>query len=130
MRISDWSSDVCSSDLNNVPKRHISDKWYSQNTVKNRSCKNGSTTINWRHTMNHFLCRGALAALAASSFVFGAASSQAAGYPSKPISIVVGYPAGGSVDFTARALRSEARRVGKEGVSTGRARWAREHKKK
>ncbi|MGB6106007.1 MAG: tripartite tricarboxylate transporter substrate binding protein [Pusillimonas sp.] len=54
--------------------------------------------------MKYFFSRSALAAMAASSFFLGAASSQAADYPSKAISVVVGYPAGGSVDFTARVL--------------------------
>lgn len=54
--------------------------------------------------MNHFFSRGALSVAAACSFFFSATPSQAAGYPSKPITIVVGYPAGGSVDFTARAV--------------------------
>ncbi len=54
--------------------------------------------------MKYLFKRHALAVLAASSFLWAAAPSQAADYPSKPISIVVGYPAGGSVDFTARVL--------------------------
>ena len=54
--------------------------------------------------MNNFFCRNALAAVAACSISLGATPSQAADYPSRPISIVVGYPAGGSVDFTARAF--------------------------
>jgi tripartite-type tricarboxylate transporter receptor subunit TctC len=54
--------------------------------------------------MKHLFNRGALAAIAASIFFVGATPAQAAAYPSKAISIVVGYPAGGSVDFTARAV--------------------------
>ncbi|MFW7340722.1 tripartite tricarboxylate transporter substrate binding protein [Pollutimonas sp. H1-120] len=54
--------------------------------------------------MKYSFKRSALAVLAASSFLLAAASSEAADYPSKAISIVVGYPAGGSVDFTARVL--------------------------
>ncbi|MCC2596067.1 tripartite tricarboxylate transporter substrate binding protein [Pusillimonas sp. MFBS29] len=53
--------------------------------------------------MKHLFKRGALATLMATGFLLGA-PAQAADYPSKAISIVVGYPAGGSVDLTARVL--------------------------
>lgn len=53
--------------------------------------------------MKKLLKRSAWVAMMAAPFFLGAAS-QAADYPSKPISIVVGYPAGGSVDMTARVL--------------------------
>jgi tripartite-type tricarboxylate transporter receptor subunit TctC len=54
--------------------------------------------------MKHFFSRSALAAFVAFSFSFWMPSAQAADYPSKAINIVVGYPAGGSVDLTARVL--------------------------
>lgn len=54
--------------------------------------------------MKRLFCRGALAALLSSSLLMAAAPSLAADYPSKPITIVVGYPAGGSVDLTARVF--------------------------
>src|SRR5690606_21286215 len=70
---------------------------------RNRSLKIGLRTMTRRHTMKHIFKRSTLAAIAATTFFLGA-TSQAADYPSKAISIVVGYPAGGSVDLTARVL--------------------------
>jgi tripartite-type tricarboxylate transporter receptor subunit TctC len=54
--------------------------------------------------MKHLVKRSALAALVASSLSIAAPLTHAADYPSKAINIVVGYPAGGSVDLTARVL--------------------------
>lgn len=57
--------------------------------------------------------RGMLAALFSISALTGAAA-HADTYPSKPITLVVGYPAGGSVDLTARILSEElSSRLGK-----------------
>lgn len=50
--------------------------------------------------------RGALAAFVSVSALMGAAA-HADDYPSRPVTIVVGYPAGGSVDLTARVLGEE-----------------------
>lgn len=61
--------------------------------------------------------RGALAALCAASTLAIAAPAGAAGYPDHPISLVVGYPAGGSVDLTARLFGEElAKRLGQSVV--------------
>lgn len=61
--------------------------------------------------------RGALAALCAASTLAVAAPAIAAGYPDHPISLVVGYPAGGSVDLTARLFGEElAKRIGQSVV--------------
>jgi len=63
--------------------------------------------------MTHLPLRAALTTAAACASLLGASAPQAAGYPAKPVSIVVGYPAGGSVDFTARALgEALAKRLG------------------
>ncbi len=52
-------------------------------------------------------CAAVLALLA------GAAAAQPAAYPSKPVTIVVAYPAGGSTDLNGRVLGTElARRLG------------------
>lgn len=48
--------------------------------------------------------RGALVAAAMSCSLLATAPALADNYPNKAISIVVGYPAGGSVDLTARVL--------------------------
>jgi len=49
-----------------------------------------------RHTFN--LARG----LAALALVHGASAAMAAGYPSKPITFIVPYTAGGTTDLVAR----------------------------
>src|SRR5699024_7254684 len=79
------------------------DEWYGQNDARKPVMDDRFNDNNRRHTMKHFFRRSALAALVASSFLLGA-TAQAADYPSKAINIVVGYPAGGSVDLTGRVL--------------------------
>ncbi len=58
--------------------------------------------------------RGALAAaLAAAALIAGAPAAFAQAYPAKPITIVVGYPAGGSTDLVGRMVGTElASRLG------------------
>mgnify|MGYP001068188485 CR=1 FL=1 len=68
------------------------------------------------HSITHPL-RGALVALCAASTLVIAAPASADGYPDHPISLVVGYPAGGSVDLTARLFGEElAKRLGQSVV--------------
>lgn len=60
---------------------------------------------------------GILAATLLSCSLLAAAPAQANNYPAKAISIVVGYPAGGSVDLTARVLGEQlAERLGQSVV--------------
>lgn len=60
---------------------------------------------------------GTLAAALFSCTLLAAAPAQASDYPVKAISIVVGYPAGGSVDLTARVLGEQlAERLGQSVV--------------
>jgi len=54
--------------------------------------------------MTHFSKHGLYAALFASTLIMSSSPAHAQSYPAKAISIVVGYPAGGSVDLTARVL--------------------------
>jgi len=51
--------------------------------------------------------RAALVSLCAASALAAASAASAADYPERSISLVVGYPAGGSVDLTARLLGEE-----------------------
>ncbi len=64
----------------------------------------------------HFLCR--LAALAGGAAVLACAPlAHAADYPARNVSLVVGYPAGGSVDLTARLFAEAlAERLGRNVV--------------
>ena len=52
--------------------------------------------------MKSHALRGALAALCIGAALAAPLPAAAAGYPDRPISLIVGYPAGGSVDLTAR----------------------------
>ncbi|MFC3338710.1 Bug family tripartite tricarboxylate transporter substrate binding protein [Paracandidimonas soli] len=53
------------------------------------------------------LLRRTLAALAVTASFCAVSTSAAQSYPERPITVVVGYPAGGSVDLTARLLSEE-----------------------
>lgn len=60
---------------------------------------------------------GVVAATLVSCAVMSAAAAHAETYPTKPITIVVGYPAGGSVDLTARVVGEQlAERLGQSVV--------------
>lgn len=61
--------------------------------------------------------RATLAALCCAAALAPLSQSMAAGYPARPVSLVVGYPAGGSVDLTARLFGEElAKRLGQSVV--------------
>ncbi|ANN70494.1 Bug family tripartite tricarboxylate transporter substrate binding protein [Bordetella bronchialis] len=58
-------------------------------------------------------CAALCAALCAATALAAASAASAAEYPTRTISLVVGYPAGGSVDLTARLLGEElSKRLG------------------
>lgn len=58
-----------------------------------------------------------LRAAAAASFCLLAGGASASGWPTKPISLVVGYTAGGSVDLVARTIAPElGKRLGQSVV--------------
>src|SRR3546814_20793235 len=99
MRISDWSSDVCSSDL--LP------------TEQELSAQFGVSRITARRALDE---------LAAQDFVERkrrVGTTVAFRSPAKPFQ--------GDIDQAVESLRSEERRVGKEGVSTCRSRWSPYH---
>jgi tripartite-type tricarboxylate transporter receptor subunit TctC len=60
--------------------------------------------------MRHVLFRVLLASVFLSGF------AQAQEYPSKPINLLVGYPAGGSTDLSMRALAAEAAKILKQPI--------------
>src|SRR3546814_11484516 len=97
MRISDWSSDVCSSDLRDT-------RIWRDNNGRYRCKKDNGTT--------GLLIGGA---------VGGLAGHEIAGSGDKLLGTVLG-AAGGAL-----LGRSEERRVGKECVSTCGARWSTYH---
>src|SRR3546814_11132487 len=110
MRISDWSSDVCSSDLypewdltiwGEGPMREALEQQVQDAGLAARIVLPGRTSQPWQE-----LDKADMFALT---------------------SWVEGFP---NVLLEAMALRSETRRVGKECVSTCRSRWPRYHYKK
>src|SRR3546814_20800317 len=103
MRISDWSSDVCSSDLRRRLLRTLvthGRAFYPEGRIGR-----GVTVL------NTVVLGGATAFQAASGLLIDMAASLAPGNPE------IGYR------LLFAALRSEERRVGKECVSTCRTRW-------
>src|SRR3546814_9561199 len=97
MRISDWSSDVCSSDLSTIAER--------------------MRVISKREILQRFR-RRAVAPLAPPEL----------GHGGFEVALVeVGPQLVDEDELAVGRLRSEERRVGKEGVSTCRSRWSPEH---
>src|SRR3546814_16541521 len=103
MRISDWSSDVCSSDLRAV----------SEEAGRNENLITLTADIVAAHVTSNKVEVGDIPRLIGS--VYDALASV--GQPGKP-------------EQQAPVPRSEERRVGKEGVSTGGLGGAAEHKQK
>src|SRR3546814_19782827 len=101
MRISDWSSDVCSSDLRVVTKGH-SDPAAEHFLIGDTAHERGRVT-------SHHVALGAPAAHVLQSRRVGTLPSHASGADND---------------------RTEERRVGKERVSTCRSRWSPYHYKK
>src|SRR3546814_12084541 len=97
MRISDWSSDVCSSDLWAPPSPGCRCPPPAERSTDFRR-HNGGAMTQLDETVNvRYMVDDVEAAVAFYTEHFG---------------------------------RAEERRVGKEGVSTGRSRWSRNHQKK
>src|SRR3546814_18664905 len=106
MRISDWSSDVCSSDLLDIPFQHASPKVLRAMKRPANEAKVLERIKGWRELVPDLTIRS---------------------------SFVVGFPGETEEDFRylldwlEEAQRSEERRVGKECVSTCRSRWSQYH---
>src|SRR3546814_6244062 len=96
MRISDWSSDVCSSDLEEIATA----------TTANRAVSDPYTKL---------MCANLQVNLAAGVIVTSVAAAHALG---------IGQDRWVFLHAGASATRSEERRVGKECVSTCRSRWS------
>src|SRR3546814_14152313 len=118
MRISDWSSDVCSSDLRH-PTQRFAIGVFERRPGKRLITVGADCAVGKMYTalaIERELRRRSIAA-----------DFRATGQTGI---LIVG--AGVSVDavisdFVAAAARSEERRVGKECVRTGRSRWSQEH---
>src|SRR3546814_1653242 len=92
-RISDWSSDVCSSD-------RVCGKCYGRDLAR-------GTIVNIGEAV-------------------GVIAAQSIGEPGTQLTMRT-FHIGGAAQRGAEQNRSEERRVGKEGVSTGRFRWSPDH---
>src|SRR3546814_13452043 len=114
MRISDWSSDVCSSDSGRAPPSTLAPASASR-FLPRRASASKDRANDERPVLSAALA-GQLAART------GTQRGKV-----RPEGLQQGVP-----DDEARhdRHRSEERRVGKEGVSTGRSRWSPKHKKK
>src|SRR3546814_12007774 len=114
MRISDWSSDVCSSDLRYFP---TSTTFLTQRKIMSRQRKiltRLRTTSNPSYELDLEYIR-----LPRVHFVFPPSVNLTVKSGSKPTRW-----RGGKEDLLPSTYRSEERRVGTEGVSTSRSRWA------
>src|SRR3546814_16754098 len=98
MRISDWSSDVCSSDLEAVLGRELPQATASAIATENRLSENGQLPV------------GKVPGLGPELSIFD-----------------TGFDASWEIDLWGGTRRSEERRVGKACVRTWRSRWSPYH---
>src|SRR3546814_14600008 len=99
MRISDWSSDVCSSDLITINDGGIGEKTRAKNMVPSKGCH----SIPPIEPKSPFIAKNILP------------------YVPRKINTIAIIEL--VVAFQVKVIRSEESRVGKECVSTGRSRW-------
>src|SRR3546814_18037004 len=107
MRISDWSSDVCSSDLPGML------------STTSTEAVNGAQLFGMGDSMAQFLGGGA--SMGAQGFSGPTYLIQGGSYYN--VGDALGAIDGAISGIDSRLRRSEARRVGKECVSTCRSRW-------
>src|SRR3546814_19801218 len=126
MRISDWSSDVCSSDLKifaelcPVLKK---DAILATNTSSISVTRLASATDRPEKFMGmHFM--NPVPVMQLVELIRGIATEEETFRQVRELTVKLGKTPAHSEDFPAR---SEERRVGQEGVSTGRSRWSPEH---
>src|SRR3546814_12044377 len=129
MRISDWSSDVCSSDLDTreliVPHRNVVHMVYSgegQGRAKVGPKQLLESALRMRPD------RILLQELRDGTAFFYLRNVNS-GHPGSITTVHAGSATGAFEQLTllVKESRSEERRVGKEGVSTCSSRWSREH---
>src|SRR3546814_17564730 len=122
MRISDWSSDVCSSDLLIIPEEfggmELSNGAYARVLGQTSS-----------HDSSVSLTIGAHSSIGMKGLLLFGSDEQKQRYLPRLASgeLIAAFcltEAGAGSDSAALRTRSEERRVGKEGVSTCRFRWA------
>src|SRR3546814_2984541 len=106
MRISDWSSDVCSSDLEALNPRLI------------------TASVNGYGSTGPYVDRPAFDFIAQAMSGFMAVNGDPDGPPRRAAPPVSDLIAGLYCAFGVTSARSEERRVGKECVSTCRSRWS------
>src|SRR3546814_14814806 len=103
MRISDWSSDVCSSDLGAFADGELP--------------RHGSSSM-WRNILKY----GVIAGLVVAAGMWGTLLAFGGNMPHGWFGMALGY-----LSMLVALSRSEERRVGKECVSTCRSRWSPYH---
>src|SRR3546814_18217137 len=124
MRISDWSSDVCSSDLIGITRTRAQ-------TIRTIACAllDGDVDFRVERTLDEFVARWT-ALPGIGPWTAHYIALRALGHPDAfPADDLVLQKAVQTEPAPAKAggTRSEERRVGKEGVSTGRSRWWPDH---
>src|SRR3546814_14456064 len=115
MRISDWSSDVCSSDLDD-DRRYLVEHFSVPRETMGRLSDYATLLVEWQARMN-LVGPATLPHLWARHFLDSAQLLDHA--PGRPLDWL---DLGSGAGFP--GLRSEGRRVGKDVVSTCRSRWS------
>src|SRR3546814_13518048 len=115
MRISDWSSDVCSSDLKLSKK------------VEKTMTNQGEPTPPPNEDEENEVLRAARERHEQQEAVEAAEAEAKGGKRGRGWQAAAGLGIGSAAVIAALLYRSEERRVGKGGVSTCRSRWSQDH---
>src|SRR3546814_13814766 len=110
MRISDWSSDVCSSDLGSLPERN-----------RRRGCRDGAVPVRWRSPRRYDRRRGRRLGADRAESAAGHAEHGALwrlGPTDRVTEACSGHSIAQDVSFTPRAIPSRA--AAKNGRESGR----------
>src|SRR3546814_18445760 len=127
MRISDWSSDVCSSDLVAAPVSGVcvaAGAWLGPAAAAAASIWAAVMAMSAFFSVRARLLAGIRTSL------FVVLSTPLVGWPEASVSTLFSVPpAAPWVSTPGVPARSEARRVGQEGGRKGRSRWGPDHEK-